>query len=199
MTQLWLRLRLRYALTMLTRLRHTAGTATCGVYDARLDPFGLGTSNTGAAGRMLQRFPRYFLLAAKYDLHAPGLLDSAAGTTLAGASVHVRAMPWEVWRHAPYWCCGMRSMPLPRSQVTLRSMAGSSCTMEAVSKRLPQSMTIAALKQLFARLYKAEPAMQRLSYRDSAVRLRAGVASSRGDVKCVCSPSLDRRERTLPL
>lgn len=53
-------------------------------------------------------------------------------------------------------------------QVTLRSMAGDSCMLDPVTRRLPLTMTIAMVKQLLHRLYKCEPHVQRLSFRESS-------------------------------
>lgn len=55
-------------------------------------------------------------------------------------------------------------------QLTLRSIAGRSCMMEPVTKRLPLSMTVGAVKQLAGRLFKAPDlrAVQ-LSYQEAGV------------------------------
>jgi hypothetical protein len=49
-------------------------------------------------------------------------------------------------------------------------MAGSSCMLEPVAKRLPLNMTVGAVKQLAARLFRNDPSLQRLSFRDTQVR-----------------------------
>jgi Leucine-rich repeat (LRR) protein len=109
------------------------------VYLPELDPFSLGTSNAAVASKLQAVFPRYFMLAARYDLHAPTARDVGAASTIGASAV----------------------------AVTLRSMAGSSCMLEPEKKRLPLNMTVLAVKQLAARLFKNDPSLQRLSFRDT--------------------------------
>ena len=87
--------------------------------------------------------PRFFILAARHDLLAPHAGTLGGGGAAASAAV---------------------------VSVTLRSMAARACMAEPVSKRLPLSMTVAAAKQLMARLFKVDVALARLSTRDAAVR-----------------------------
>ena len=84
-------------------------------YVRSLDPFGLGSSAPVEAALIQSLSPRYFELAARYDLHAVAAADSvSAGTTLAGGVVGL----------------------------CLRSMAGDSCTSDPVTRKLPVSMTV---------------------------------------------------------
>jgi Leucine-rich repeat (LRR) protein len=108
-------------------------------YVPELDPWGLGASNIDAAGRLQRLFPRYFLMAARYELHAPAVHAAASAGTLASSV----------------------------ATVLLRSMAGGSCTIEPQTKKLPLSMEVGALRQLCAKLFKAHDAtLLRLSFRD---------------------------------
>lgn len=109
-------------------------------YLASLDPYGLGSTAPAAAGALQAVFPRYFMLAAKYDLHAPHVAASGALAAMTGASV----------------------------TLTIRSMAGSSCMMEPAVRKLPVTTSVAALKQLAAKLFKVDPSLARLSVRDSS-------------------------------
>lgn len=111
------------------------------LYLPRLDPFHLGSTAPAAAARLQASFPRYFMLAGRYDLHAPSARDVGAASTIAASAV----------------------------SVTLRSMAGSSCMMEPVTKRLPLAMTVLSVKQLAARLFRNDPGLQRVSFRDAPV------------------------------
>ena len=108
-------------------------------YVPELDPWGLGVSNVQAAGKLQRLFPRYFLMAARYELHAPAIHAAASAGTLASSV----------------------------ATVLLRSMAGGSCTIEPQTKKLPLSMEVGALRQLCAKLFKAQDAsLLRLSFRD---------------------------------
>jgi hypothetical protein len=116
-----------------------AGAAAAAAYLPLLDPWGLGASAPAAAARLQRLFPRYFLLAARHDLHAPAAAAASAASNLAASVVGL----------------------------VLRSMAGASCMMEPQVKKLPLSMSVGAVKQLAARLFKCDPALQRLSFRDN--------------------------------
>ena len=87
-------------------LLRVASALEPGAYVAALDPWELGAGDAAAAGRLQRRFPRFFLLAAKYDLLAPSKVVAAGGGSLASST----------------------------SSLTLRSMAGGSCTMEPVTR-----------------------------------------------------------------
>jgi hypothetical protein len=65
-----------------------------------------------------------------------------------------------------------KEMAVTSVTVTLRSMAGSSCMMDPVSKRLPLSTTVHTVKQLAARTFKADLVMCRLSFRETKVCAR---------------------------
>ena len=117
-------------------------SAAAPAYAASMDPWGLGARDPAAAARMLAFFPRFFLLAAKFDLLAPG---KAGGGALGGGTLAASSVP-----------------------LLLRSMAGASCMLEPVRQRLPLSTTVLAVKQLAARLFKCDLALQRLSFRESA-------------------------------
>ena len=110
-------------------------------YFAELDPWDFGISAPEAAGRLQRDFPRYFMLAARYELHAPAVAASAVGGTLASSV----------------------------ATLTLRSMAGGSCMLEPQTKRLPLSMEVGALRQLCAKLFRAaDSSLLRLSFREKA-------------------------------
>ena len=110
-------------------------------YEPLLDPWGLGAERPAEAARLQSAFPRYFLLAARYELHAPAVQAAAGAGTLA-ASV---------------------------ATLTLRSMAGASSFLDPVVKRLPLSMEVGALRQLCAKLFRAPDAsLLRLSVRERA-------------------------------
>lgn len=108
-------------------------------YIPSLDAWSLGSTVPESAGKLQTLFPRYFLLAARYDIHAPLNASTSAASSLASTVANL----------------------------TLRSMAGNSCMMEPQTKKLPLSMTIGSLKQLASRLFKCDIALQRLSFRDS--------------------------------
>ena len=108
-------------------------------YISSLDPWSLGNTAVEQAGKIQALFPRYFLLAARYDIHAPLTANASAASSIASTV----------------------------ASLTLRSMAGNSCMMEPQVKKLPVSMTIGSLKQLASRLFKCDIALQRLSFRDS--------------------------------
>lgn len=55
--------------------------------------------------------------------------------------------------------------------VTIRSMAGASCMMDPITRSLPATMAVHALKQLAARAFKADVSLVRLSFRDAPVRV----------------------------
>jgi len=117
----------------------TLSSSALSSYVPELDPWGLGASNVEAAGRLQRLFPRYFLMAARYELHAPAVHAAASAGTLASSV----------------------------ATVLLRSMAGGSCTIEPQTKKLPLSMEVGALRQLCAKLFKAHDAtLLRLSFRD---------------------------------
>lgn len=97
--------------------------------------------------------PRFFILAARHDLLAPHAGALGGGGAAASAAV---------------------------VSVTLRSMAARACMADPVTKRLPLSMTVAAAKQLMARLFKVDVALARLSTRDAAVRASARIRCGRG-------------------
>lgn len=84
-------------------------------YVPALDPCGLGAGNPAAAGALQRAWPRYFIVAAEHDLHAVPAATADAGTGALASSVVT---------------------------VSLRSIAGASCTMDPVAKRLPLSMTV---------------------------------------------------------
>lgn len=111
-------------------------------YHPELDPWGLGGRDVRAAAAIQALFPRFFLLAAKFDLLAPGKsgVGGLAGGTLASSSI-----------------------PL-----LIRSMAGSSCTADPVARRLPLSTTVLEVKQMAGKLFKCDIALQRLSFRESS-------------------------------
>lgn len=108
------------------------------IYIPQLDPWSMGSSDTAAAAALQHLFPRYFMLAARCDLHAPASATASAATSIASSVV----------------------------TLTLRSMAGNSCMMEPQTKKLPLSMTIGALKQLAVRLFRADPSLIRLSLKE---------------------------------
>ncbi len=64
-------------------------------YIAQLDPFGFGASAPHPAGRLQAMHPRYFLLAAKYDLHAgsaaaaPGAASTIQASVVSVCHAHV--------------------------------------------------------------------------------------------------------------
>jgi hypothetical protein len=109
-------------------------------YVPALDPWGLGAAAPEAAGRLQAHFPRFFLLAAKFDLLAPAKAAGGGGGTLAASTV----------------------------SLTLRSMAGGSCMMDPVVRKLPLSTTVLAVKQLAAKLFKCSVELQRVSFREAA-------------------------------
>ena len=100
-------------------------------YVPAMDPCALGAAQPAAAGALQRAFPRYFIVAAAHDLHGDGAVGVGAGA--GGAS----------------------SVAATAVVVTLRSVAGRSCTRDPVTKRLPLSMTVGALKVLAARLFRA--------------------------------------------
>jgi len=112
------------------------------VYCTPLDPWGLGAKDPSAAASLQAAFPRFFLLAAKFDLLAPGKAGSGglAGGTLASSSV-----------------------PL-----LLRSMAGGSCMMDPVPRRLPLATTVHDVKIMAGKLFKCQVSLQRLSFRENS-------------------------------
>jgi trimeric autotransporter adhesin len=89
-------------------------------YVSALDPCGLGAGNPAAAGALQRAWPRYFIVAAEHDLHAVPSVSGDAGTGSLASTVVT---------------------------VTLRSIAGASCTMEPLTKRLPLSMTVGAFAE----------------------------------------------------
>lgn len=108
-----------------------------------LDPTGLGAARPDAAGSLQRAFPRYFIVAAAHDMHAQPAASTDAGSgSLASSVVNLQ----------------------------IRSLAGRSCMMEPQVKRIPLSMTIGALKQLAARLFKApDVTAVQLSYQEAGV------------------------------
>ena len=84
-------------------------------YETALDPAGLGATAPAEAAALQALHPRYFALAARYDLHAAAAVEAAAhATTLAGSAVGL----------------------------TLRSLAGDSCMSDPLVRKLPVSMTV---------------------------------------------------------
>lgn len=59
-------------------------------YIAELDPFELALGHEELAAELQHIFPRYFMLAAKYDLHAAAIKDPSAASTIASSSANVR-------------------------------------------------------------------------------------------------------------
>ena len=121
-------------------LHTVSGAPPPHAYVAALDPWALGAGAPEAAGRLQAAFPRFFLLAAKFDLLAPAKASECGGGTLAASTV----------------------------SLTLRSMAGGSCMMEPAVRKLPLSTTVLAVKQLAAKLFKCSVELQRVSFREAA-------------------------------
>jgi len=108
-------------------------------YVSVLDPWGLGAENPPKAALLQRLAPRYFLLAARYELHAPAVAAAAGSGALANSV----------------------------AALLLRSMAGGSCMLEPQTKRLPLSTEVGALRQLCAKLFRAQDAsLLRLSFRE---------------------------------
>lgn len=78
-----------YVISSYPLLRVSSATTQPAPYVAALDPYGLGSGDAVAAGKLQRLHPRYFLVAAKYDLHAVAVKDAGASATIASSVVNV--------------------------------------------------------------------------------------------------------------